>query len=225
MNGFRACFTLIFRPGEFRIAIEWLGTTVAAYKGTKEVSNIITRGWNYLFGKTTVVFTGMAGVGKSVLLDHLTGKAFVDGYKPPPMSEETEKGRVKGKRILVQVVPGQQAVPRWRSLDRIFKGSKPVHGVVHVLANGFAKERSHDAIHSLIFDKKITTVAKYRTIALEKERTDLAETCGAIRESYRKHREPSWLLLAIDKVDLYQETVLKLAICIRRKATLNSPKC
>ncbi len=195
------------------MALEWLGPAITGYKHRDEITSLFSRGWSYIVGaKTTVAFTGMQGVGKSVLLDHLVGKAFVDDYKPPMQSQKTETGKIKGaaKRIVVSVVPGQRgAQPRLESIDKIFMASKPVQGVVHVVANGFATTRTHGAIQTLIHELRINTIPKYRSHQLERELDDLEETCEAIRAAHRKHRAPGWLIVAIDKVDLYQDAVLK----------------
>lgn len=186
---------------------------LTGYKHRKQLANIFANGWSYLFGrKTSVAFTGMEGVGKTVLFDHLSGRAFVEGYKPPMRSEKAESGSVTTteKRLVLQVIPGtRDSQPRLESLNKIFRESKPVDGVIHVVANGFASTRNHDTIQALLVREKLNTIPKYRSFRLNSEMNDLEETCQAIREAHHKHRRPTWLIVAIDKVDLYQDSVLK----------------
>jgi hypothetical protein len=195
------------------MALDWLGPALIGYRHREEIKHIFSRGLGFLFGsKTAIAFTGMQGVGKSVLLDHLTGKAFGPNYRPPMQSEGLEKGKIKGsgKRLLVSVVPGQRgAQHRLESLDKIFRGAAAVQGVVHVVANGFATTRTHGAIRSLIHDFRINTIAKYKKHQMQRELEDLEETCRAIRDSHRQRHQPNWLVVAIDKVDLYQDKVLE----------------
>ena len=81
----------------------------AAAQHKEEVASLIRRGWEYLFGKrVSIAFTGMQGVGKTVLLHHLTGEAFEPGYQRPLQSERKESGTIRpGKaRINVTIIPG-----------------------------------------------------------------------------------------------------------------------
>lgn len=195
------------------MVLEWLGPALTGFKHREEIGDAFAHAWSYVFGKkTSLAFTGMQGVGKSVLLDHLTGRAFEEGYKPPMQSQRVETGKIRtgGRRLLVSVVPGQRgAQPRLESIDKIFKGSKPVQGVVHVVANGFATIRNEVAAQVLIQDNKINTIAKFRAHQLARELEDLEETCQAIRDAHRKNHSPAWMVVAVDKVDLYQADVLE----------------
>jgi hypothetical protein len=71
------------------------------------------------------------------------------------------------------------------------------------VCNGLASVREPNVTTDLIRRRKLTTVAKYRKYALGQELLDLDSTCHAIRESQRKKRTPAWLIVAVDKVDLY----------------------
>jgi hypothetical protein len=63
--------------GAFSMDVAWgLGQVLqAAVQHKEEIAPWFRRGWEYLFGKPfSIAFTGMQGVGKTVLLDHLTGR-------------------------------------------------------------------------------------------------------------------------------------------------------
>jgi putative ribosome biogenesis GTPase RsgA len=60
------------------------------FKNRDDIKNV----WNKVFGKKRIVFTGLSGAGKSVLLDFLSGKGFAQGYKPPKPSQSVEKGKL-----------------------------------------------------------------------------------------------------------------------------------
>jgi hypothetical protein len=192
------------------MVVEWLAPALTAYRHRDDVRSLLEGGMAWLFGKkTTLAFTGMEGVGKTVLLDHLTGAAFQEGYTLPLRSQREERGRITtaGKRLVATVVPGQVATPRRLTLDKLFGGKRLIDGVVHVVCNGLASVREPNVTTDLIRRRKLTTVTKYRKYALGQELLDLDSTCHAIRESQRKKRTPGWLIVAVDKVDLYFDTI------------------
>ena len=50
--------------------------------------NAVKKAWNSVLNallgrESTIAFTGMSGIGKTVLFDYLTGEAFRPGYQPP----------------------------------------------------------------------------------------------------------------------------------------------
>jgi hypothetical protein len=195
-----------------KVVVEWMGPTLTAYRHRADLKDLLTGGLGRLLGKAvSLAFTGMQGAGKTVLLDHLTGKALGKDYKKPPQSQMLERGRVKsrGKRIRVSVVPGQNAEPRHLALDQLFHGRKPVQGVVHVVSYGYASTRNEDAASAMVKDLKLSTLAKYAKYQMERELEDLKQTCEAIRASHRRHHAPGWLLLAVDKIDLYHDRLSK----------------
>jgi hypothetical protein len=197
------------------VVVEWMGPALAAYRHRADLKELLTSGLARLLGKgVSLAFTGMQGVGKTVLLDHLTGKAERKDYTKPLQSQALERGIVRreespGRRIRVSVVPGQNAEPRHVALDQLFRGKNPVQGVVHVVSNGYASTRNEDSARAMVRDLRLTTLAKYRNYQIERELEDLGQTCEAIRASHRKHHAPGWLLVAVDKVDLYHDRLPK----------------
>jgi len=198
--------------------IEWLGASLLLLKHKDDIRGLVGGGMRKFFGrKTTIAITGMQGVGKTVLLDHLTGKPYkIVGkeikydYTPPLQSQasETGKAKAKKKRIVLTTVPGQDAEPRHIAIDKLFNTREPVDGVIHVVGNGYARVRTESGRRALIRDLGVDTVEKYRTHQLERELTDLKDTCDAIRAGHKKRHMPKWMIVAVDQVDLYQDTVL-----------------
>lgn len=176
-----------------------------AYKSREEIASVWERIDATLFGrKKNIAFTGMAGVGKTVLFDHLSGKAYMPGYTPPPKSESAERGKIAAqkKRLRVSVIPGQPAFPRMEELDKLFRGKKAVDGVVHVAASGFIDLRNA-AAESALVEAGVNTIAAFRKSQLQRELDDLNDTCEIIRQAIYKHRKPAWMLIAVTKADLY----------------------
>ena len=194
------------------MVVEWMGPALTAFRHRADLKDMLSGGLARLLGKgVSLAFTGMQGAGKTVLLDHLTGKAMKEGYQTPAQSQSVERGVVSrsGKRIRVSVVPGQQAQPRLLALDQLFRGRDTVQGVVHVVSYGYASSRIDDVSQTMAKTLKLGTLTKYRKHQMELELEDLDQTCESIRASHRKCRAPAWLLIAVDKIDLYHDRLPK----------------
>ena len=91
------------------MSIRWLTPAASfAIKHRKDFAEVVASVWARIFGKQRrLAITGMQGVGKTVLLDALTGKAFQQGYTVPTRSQAKESGVVPGaaSRILLTTVP------------------------------------------------------------------------------------------------------------------------
>jgi GTPase SAR1 family protein len=188
----------------------WL---LPAAKEAYDNREAIQGGWKKLAaplfgGKKSIAFTGMPGVGKTVLVDHLTGAAFRQGYKPPGKSQVLEVGKVSRnrKRLRFSVIPGQESAPRLDATDDLF-GDNAVDGIVHVVANGFIEIRNQTAREALISEGGLATLANFREHQRQQELADLDETCELIRSSLRSNDKPKWMLVVVDKVDLYYEEI------------------
>jgi hypothetical protein len=161
--------------------------------------------------KSQVVITGMAGSGKTVLFDHITGRAFRKNYLPPGKSQSVESGghKAKGKRLRISVVPGQESNPRMEALRDLFGQKTRVDGVVHVVANGFIDVREEHARRVLLEDHDLKTTQRFRDYQFGKELEDLDATCDVIRAAFQHHDRPKWLIVAVNKVDLFHEELVQ----------------
>jgi 50S ribosome-binding GTPase len=183
------------------------------YKSREEIKSAWDKVYASLFGrKKNIAFTGMAGVGKTVLFDHLSGKAYKQQYAPPLTSQGPEKGKitVPQKRIHISVVPGQEAPPRFDALDKLFSSKKAVDGVIHVVAYGFIEVRG-EASQQVLIEKGAATLDEFRKYQLAVELKDLHTTCEIIRQAIHKHHKPKWMLIAVTKSDLYYSSIEKAA--------------
>ncbi|HEY6332687.1 MAG TPA: hypothetical protein VI756_25410 [Blastocatellia bacterium] len=190
--------------------ISWaLPAAKEAYKNREEIAGAWDKITALLFGKKkSIAFTGMAGVGKTVSFEHLTGKAYKQGYSPPPTSQAREGGKVsfQKKRIHITVIPGQDSPPRLEAVDEVFFGKKGVDGIIHVVSNGFVELRDPVAKQVLV-DNGLDTSEKYRQHQLGEELRSLDSTCELVRQAIRRHRKPRWMLVAVSKADLFYETI------------------
>lgn len=177
-----------------------------AFKNRQDIAS----GWSRLLAlllgkKSQLVVTGMAGSGKTVLLDHLSGVAFSPEYEPPEgKSPEVDRKKLRrpGQRLGFAVIPGQEDGPnRLLGFDELFLGKKPVAGVIHVVCFGYNETRGEFAKEALE-EIDLQTLRERR---LKQELEDLRATCAVIRSSWTRFRVPLWMLVVVNKVDLYED--------------------
>ena len=186
--------------------LSWILPAVKeAYENREEIAKLWEKVAALVFGREkSIALTGVPGAGKTVLFDHLTGAAFKAGYSPPGKSRAVEVGKIhrQGKRISFSVVPGQVSAPRLDATDDLFDDNA-VDGVVHVVPNGFVDLRSTLAREVLAANN----LADFRAAQISQELVDLDHTCELIRKSIRSNQKPRWMLVVVDKVDLYYESI------------------
>jgi hypothetical protein len=178
------------------------------YANREDIQNNFQKVSNWLLGeKSTIVITGLPGVGKTVLSDYLTDVAYKRGYTSPLKSEdlETRKTSIQKQRLDFKVIPGQDSPQRHNALDQFFNDDETssIDGVIHVVANGMSRVGSE-------FSQQLrvgTSLQDYQLERLDEEIEDLSKICDLIRKSFRKKRKPAWLLVAVTKVDLYYDTI------------------
>jgi Cdc6-like AAA superfamily ATPase len=82
------------------------------YANREDIQNNFQKVSNWLLGeKSTIVITGLPGVGKTVLSDYLTDVAYKRGYTSPLKSEDLEirKTSIQKQRLDFKVIPGQDS--------------------------------------------------------------------------------------------------------------------
>ena len=177
----------------------------AAYENREEIQKTWAKVTRILLGKKSqLAITGMPGVGKSVLVDHFTGKAYARGYNPPAhRSIDLERTKIKGSsaRMILSVIPGQESPERHESLDAVFESKRRVDGIIHVVCNGYTTLRDPAARSFLI--KQGINVEKFRQQQLADEIKDFTTTADSIRRSFRRNKSRPWLIVAVDKFDLF----------------------
>ncbi|MFZ0160382.1 MAG: GTPase domain-containing protein [Kineosporiaceae bacterium] len=148
----------------------------------------------------TVAVTGMTGVGKTALVDRLSRRAAAQvptDVGSAVMEKRTRNaGRLRGFRF--RVVPGENAATRLGALDHVFH-DEAVDGVVHVVANGYATGRRVAGITG--------TAAVDREHQLARELEDWTITAHRIAAMAVRREQPTWLIIAVTKVDLYPEEI------------------
>lgn len=195
-------------PGESEWAVPVLiGKAIEHRSKIEEIWNNVS---NWLLGeKRSIAFTGMPGIGKTVLFEHVSGAAYRPGYRYPEPSVAAESGKIPSakKRLRVTVVPGDQSTPRLEALEDLFNGKHTVDGIVHVVAYGFAEVRDEFAREALVKEGKLETLEQFLQQQKAAELADLEQTCDLIRNAKREIGKPKWMLVAATKVDLFQDSL------------------
>lgn len=184
----------------------------AAVKTGERIAGLWKRVSDYFRRKRTyALFSGMEGVGKTVLLDYLTGQAYQRGYKPPDPSKRDDSGPTAPERpVGLVVVPGPFSRARMEPVEDTLLGNRPPVGVVHVVANGFASVRGHEASEALQKTAKLKSVEDWQGYQRRREIEELEQVCGWIRQAQQKRRQPAWLILTVTKYDLFPEATAEL---------------
>ena len=150
----------------------------------------------------TIAITGMPGVGKTVLFDHLTSDIAL-GYTPehsPSRTAESDRLYRAGAVQALTVVPGQVSPERHTTLDGLFAGKRKVDGVIHVVSNGFTTLRTEADRY---IQESGLSLNDFRNQQRQAELVDFDETANYIRGSARKNGRPTWLAIVVDKADLF----------------------
>ena len=152
---------------------------------------------------------GRPAVGKSVLVADLHGEAKDYLWSLPDTSTDVESMAIELSEwtSLVRVIPGQSTAERHKAIDEAFNQHKNLEGVIYVVDWGFTNVRNHVSRLSMIQDKGIDTVEKLRQHNLASELVDFRDVCQKIAEAQAAGRSPKWLLVVVNKVDLFFDQV------------------
>lgn len=161
------------------------------------------------FGTPTVIITGRPGSGKSVLASHYHGEANNLDWTEPGTSADVE---IKPIAIgdwtkIVAVIPGQNSAERARALDETLNKTSELEGIIHVVDWGYTAIRESAIKRDMIKKKGIDTIEKIRAHNLELELKDFDSMLEKISMSIANGRGPKWLVIAVNKVDLFEKEI------------------
>lgn len=147
----------------------------------------------------SIAVTGMTGVGKTELIDHLCGRGHDEPTEAGSAVMERRVRRSGGLRgFRFRVVPGENAATRLGALDEVFHDD-PVDGVLHVVANGYATGRRPAGTTG--------SVVVPREVQLARELEDWTVTSHRLAAMAVRRPQPTWLVVVVTKVDLFADEV------------------
>ncbi|CAM3897816.1 GTPase domain-containing protein [Rheinheimera salexigens] len=161
-------------------------------------------------GRPSVIITGRAGVGKSVLAAHYHGEANTQDWNEPGTSTDVEiKPITIGEWTkIVAVIPGQNTKERARALDEALNKANKLDGVIHVVDWGFTSIRDSAVRKEMVESKGLDSIEKIRAHNLALELKDFELMLDKLAMSISNNRGPEWLVIAVNKVDLFENRLL-----------------
>lgn len=141
-------------------------------------------------GKPSVIITGRAGAGKSVLASHYHGEANTQDWNEPGTSTDVE---IKPITIgdwtkIVAVIPGQSSLERAKALGQ----ANELDGVIHVVDWGFTSIRESAVKREMIERKGIDSIEKIREHNLNLELKDFELMLDKLSISISNKKGPKW---------------------------------
>ncbi len=159
------------------------------------------------YGNTQVVVLGRPGVGKSVIASQLVGEASDLSYKLPPPSRLIEKAAVRfgNPTKIISVIPGHDSKKRNDGLVESFN-RHDLEGVIYVVDWGYTPVREN-LVRQQMIEKGIDSIERLREFHLEQELSDFRNVALKIKEISLDGRGPKWLLIIVNKVDLFWQNL------------------
>ena len=187
-----------------------LRVPVTAYNNRQRLQ----RWWTHLShlsgkGDTNIVVTGRSAVGKSLLSCRMRGIANDLTFKLPSLSTEVESSviSVGDWARIVRVIPGQTSREQDLGFHEAFSKHNHLAGVIHVVDWGYTPIRDATIRQKLIKEDGIETIERIRQYNLKIELNILKSLCDRIRESSVRCQRPKWLLIAVNKADLFLDSL------------------
>lgn len=191
--------------------MEWTTLTSLGVRGGVTAFSqryLIKKYWKKLLAKmdvgaTDIVVVGHAGAGKSVLVSQMHGQARDWYYEQPgeSLNVEVEAVTIGDWSKLIRVLPGQSA-RRTLGEVRVF-GDKNLEGVIYVVDFGYVVPRDTVQVQKLL-DEGIDTIDDLRAYNMRAEVHGLVGLLASLRQMHEKFRTPKWVVIAVNKVDLYK---------------------
>lgn len=167
-------------------------------------------------GATNVLITGLENSGKTILQKALGKEIASHGFPEPRQSKFVERAaqRLGEWTSIVTTVPGHLGGIAKNALQEHLTSNPSLSGVIHVVDFGYWNPRS-PAVAARLVNKHAGNPAKptnddvleIRAEAIKQERAYFRSLLSVVRQSFDSHREPTWLILAVAKADLYLDSL------------------
>ncbi len=92
-------------------------------------------------------------------------------------------------------------------MHEAFTKHNRLEGVIHVVDWGYTLVRDEIVANKMIEEDKIDTIEKLRELNLNNELREFENICSRIKEAHSLGKGPKWLVIAVNKADLYIEEI------------------
>lgn len=153
-----------------------------------------------------ILILGRSGTGKTVLLHHLNQEAYSNDWQLPETSSKTEfKAAEFGLwHHIVAVPPGQHTEERNVALQEALDKNSNLKGIIYLMDYGYTEIRSDAVKHDLV-QQGFSDIESIRKKNLELELREFDDFLTILSHSIRPNSEPKWLLIGVNKIDLYYD--------------------
>ena len=103
---------------------------------------------------------------------------------------------------LIRVIPGQNVDERHKGLDESLRKNKKLEGIIYVVDWGYTDVKDATS-KSRIIAEGTDSLNKLRDLNLTRELDDFKYICRKIVETFALGTAPKWLLIVVNKVDLF----------------------
>ena len=190
------------------IAPSFIKVPLNAYK----YRHILQKWWKNLLvytnrGDTNIAVLGRPSVGKSVMASYLYGETNNLSWELPETSKDVEaRAFTLGNWTnIVRVIPGQTTNERYLGLHEVFDKSTKLDGIIYVADWGFTDVRDKIVKQQMIESEGLKQIKDIRDFNLKLELEDFKIICKEIEKAYVIGKSSKWLLIIVNKADLFFE--------------------
>ncbi len=187
------------------IAPSFIRVPITAYKYRTTIQKWWKKALAYAnVGDTNIVVLGRPSVGKSVMMAYLYRESNDLSWKMPLPSKDVEVGTLTlgNWTKLIRVIPGQDLTQRYKGINEAFNKHQQLEGVIYVADWGYTDVWDTSQKEQFI-EKGIDSVEKLRAYNLADELEDFKFICKKIQEAFAIGKAPKWLLIVVNKADLF----------------------
>lgn len=160
-------------------------------------------------GKSDIAVLGRSAVGKSVLTERLRGLPNDLSWTAPTLSRAVETAVVSLKKapLILRTIPGQTSRERDDGIHEAMSSHGKLNGIIYVTDWGYTSVRDEALRQDMIASHGLEKLEDARKFNLESEIRDFEEVTARIRESVARCGRPKWLLIAVNKADLFYDKI------------------
>lgn len=154
-----------------------------------------------------ILIVGEPGTGKTLLGERITASINDLVWTKPGRSEKVEKFlfHLNNKIYHSRIIPGQLSQQSSLGIAKGF--NKKLRGIIFVCDWGYTEVRDKFVEKRMWDEEGINTIDIFRKYHMDKELFKFQEICAKIIENHSVNPNPVWLMIAVNKCDLYSNEI------------------